>query len=108
MYWWAQEQPVGQAADEVAVELKTTIDWYCKFREAWANFLLQTEQPTGAPDHVVEIDECKFGHRKFNRGRLRDGVWVLGGLDRTINKAFLRLVKYRATDTLIPIIQAQI
>ena len=45
MYRWARELPVGQAADEVAVELKTTIDWYCKFREACANFLLQTEQP---------------------------------------------------------------
>lgn len=27
---------------------------------------------------VVEIDGCKIGKWKYNRGRLAGGVWVLG------------------------------
>ena len=36
----------------------------------------------GGPGKVVEIDESKFGKRKFHRGRRADDVWVLGGIER--------------------------
>ncbi len=29
---------------------------------------------------TVEIDESKFGKRKYNRGQNIDGHWVLGGI----------------------------
>jgi hypothetical protein len=35
----------------------------------------------GGPGHVVEIDECKICRRKFNRGRIIDGSWILGMID---------------------------
>ena len=35
----------------------------------------------GDDDIVVEIDESKFGKRKYNRGHRVDGVWVIGGLN---------------------------
>jgi len=36
----------------------------------------------GGPGVVVEIDEVKFGKRKYNWGRWLDGQWVFGGFER--------------------------
>ena len=53
----------------------------------------------------VEIDESKFWKRKFNRGRLVDGHWVFGGIERTTGECFLVEVEHRDAATLLPIIQ---
>ena len=34
------------------------------------------------PDHVVEIDECKSGRRKYHRRHIVEGNWILGMIDR--------------------------
>ena len=43
----------------------------------------------------VEVDESKFGKRKYNRGHVVDGVWVLGMVERTPERRM----------ALIPVIQ---
>ena len=42
----------------------------------------------GGPGKVVEIDESKFGRRKYNRGRYQEGHWVFGGVERGTSKAY--------------------
>ena len=42
----------------------------------------------GGPGEVVEIDESKFGKRKYNKGRRVEGVWVFGGIDRRTRECF--------------------
>ena len=36
----------------------------------------------------VKIDESKFVKRKYNRGRVVDGHWVFGGMERTTGECF--------------------
>lgn len=44
----------------------------------------------GGPGVIVEVDESKFGKRKYNKGHKVPGVWVFGGVERTLErKCFL-------------------
>jgi transposase-like protein len=36
----------------------------------------------GGNNKIIEIDEAKFGKRKYNRGHRVEGVWVLGMIER--------------------------
>lgn len=53
----------------------------------------------------VEIDESKFGKRKYHRGHAVEGQWVFGGVERGTNKCFLVLVEKRDKTTLLNIIK---
>ena len=39
---------------------------------------------------------------------MRDGSWVLGGIDRETKRAFVRIVPDRCAETLVPILQQAI
>ena len=56
----------------------------------------------------LEIDESKFGKRKYNRGRQVEGHWVFGGTERIIGECFLVEVEHRDAATLLPLIQHHI
>ena len=47
----------------------------------------------GGPGKEVEIDESKFGKRKYNRGRVVDGHWVFGGMERGSGDSFMMEVR---------------
>lgn len=61
----------------------------------------------GGPGKVVELDESKFGKMKYNRGAVRTGSWILGGIERDSDKCFLVVCPGNLRDeaTLIPLIQ---
>ena len=56
------------------------------------------------PGIEIEIDESKFGRRKYNRGRQVDGHWVFGGIERVSGECFLVEVQQRDANTLLPLI----
>ncbi len=50
------------------VSEKTVGKWRNKLSDATSDWLLANCSPLGGPGKVVEIDEAKFGKRKYNRG----------------------------------------
>lgn len=58
----------------------------------------------GGEDIIVEIDESKFGKRKYNRGHKVDGVWIVGLVEKTEQRKIILLpVRKRNANTLIQI-----
>ena len=50
---------------------------------------METSPRIGGPGAIVEVDEAKFGKRKYHVGRLVDGVWVCEGVERHTDNCFL-------------------
>lgn len=72
------------------------------------NALIATSNVLGGLGKIVEIDESKFGKRKYNRGHHIEGQWVFGGVERDSPNSFLVPVDRRDKETLLPIIQKYI
>ena len=43
-------------------------------------------EPIGGPGRVIEVDEMKIGRRKYKRGRVVEGSWILGLIDVESNE----------------------
>ena len=55
-----------------------------------AKSIIESEsQCIGGPGIIVEIDESKFGKRKYYRAHHVDGVWFLGFVERTPEKKIM-------------------
>ena len=77
-------------------------------RDVCAQHFISNPVRIGGPGIEVEIDESKFGRRKYNRGRWQEGHWVFGGIERITGNSFLVEVQKRDAATLIPLIQQYI
>jgi len=110
IYFWTHRYPQHIVVHETGLNPKTLTDFYNFCREVCYTILQQHSEPIGGPGTVVEIDESKFGKRKYNRGKRVDGVWVFGGIERdtTPPKCFFLTVEDRSAATLIPIIKQYI
>ncbi|KCZ80666.1 hypothetical protein H312_01922 [Anncaliia algerae PRA339] len=63
-------------------------------------------KPIGGPNLIVEIDESKFGKRKYNKGHRVEGVWVLGLVERSEKRKIIYIpLADRKKETLIKIIR---
>jgi transposase-like protein len=59
----------------------------------------------GGINVVVQIDESKFGKRKYHRGHRVNGHWVVGGIEMTEEKnVFAVVVPDRKIQTLVEVI----
>ncbi|KAG8173323.1 hypothetical protein JTE90_010980 [Oedothorax gibbosus] len=90
---------------------ETVADWYSYGREIVVAHLLDRQNaagPIGGPGKIVEIDESKFGKRKYNVGRVVEGSWVLGMYERDSKEFRLEVLPTgiggRSSATLIPLI----
>ena len=82
-YWWARGVPVSVTLHETGHSPNTVVDWYNFHRDVCTQYFVDHPSKVGGPGKVVEIDESKFGKRKYNRGRYVEGHWVFGGIERS-------------------------
>lgn len=92
-------------AVECGISDKTAIDWSSFCREVVVQHIVENRHAIGGIGRTVEIDESKFGRRKYNRGHHVDGQWVFGGIQRDTGDCFLVPVDRRDKETLLPIIR---
>lgn len=83
---------------------------YCKlFRQLVAEAVDVESTVIGGEGIEVEIDETKLGKRKYHRGHRVEGIWVVGGVERTLErKIFIVPVENRNSETLQAIINTHV
>ena len=65
-------------------------DWLSFCREACLETIArETPKLLVGLGLTVEVDESKFGKKKYNKGRLVEGQWVIGGICRETGDVFL-------------------
>jgi len=100
----------GQLSDQT-LSNETIADWLSYCREVCLETVAK-EGPKliGGAGLTVEVDESKFGKRKYNKGRLVEGQWVVGGVCRETGDIFLAVCpeNKRDADTLLDIINRHV
>ncbi|XP_049317910.1 uncharacterized protein LOC125780182 [Bactrocera dorsalis] len=91
----------------------TISDWYSYCREAVVIFQLDHQEfkgKIGGPGKIVQIDESKFGKRKYNRGRRVEGHWVLRMIEDGSEDLRLEVCpdNVRSAEVLIPLIRKHV
>ena len=104
MYLWTRQTRVTSAAKEAKVSERVAVDWHNFFRDVCGQYFIGHPISIGGPGQVVEVDESKFGKRKYHRGRHVDGHWVFGGIEQGSRDAFMMVVPDQSKNTLMPII----
>lgn len=103
--WTRTARTVKECVRELRCSKTTVIDWYSFCREVAINYCIETSVKLGGIGKVVEVDEAKFGKRKFNCGRVIEGTWVVGGIERGSRNIFLATVDSRDEQTLMKVLQ---
>ena len=105
MYLWSQAFSVNEIIHELKMSRKTVIEWTIFFREACFTVMMDSSESIGGNGVEVEIDESKFGKRKYYRGHRVEGQWVFGRREKyDKTKVFMVPVSNRKKDTLLPLI----
>ena len=104
-YWWCQDLDQTQIRHELALNTNTGVDWDSFCSEVREIELFENSVKIGGEGKVVQIDESKFGKRKYRRGHHVEGQWVFGGIENDSRKCFLIAVEKRDEATLLPIIE---
>ncbi|XP_035226609.1 uncharacterized protein LOC118198937 [Stegodyphus dumicola] len=83
----------------------TMASWSQCIRETILEYIEMNSQMIGGPGKTVEIDESKFGKKKYHRSHHVEGQWVFGGVERDSGDSFFVAVHDGTAQTLISVIQ---
>lgn len=101
-YLWINRVPMTSIETLTGHSSKTVCAFLNHFRNLITGHLEESDTVIGGEGVVVEIDESKFGKRKHHRGHHVEGVWILGGVERTPERnLFLLPIETRDSTTLL-------
>jgi hypothetical protein len=87
----------------------TVTDYMRHFSQLVACSLDREDTLIGGEGVEVQIDESKFGKRKYNRGHSVEGVWVIGGVEITNERRiFVETVEKRDFDTIVGVLSRHV
>ncbi|RZF42179.1 hypothetical protein LSTR_LSTR004328 [Laodelphax striatellus] len=102
---WTKNVAADVISEELDISKHTVVDWGSFCREVTFDAIMNRRTKIGGPGQKVQIDVCKFGQRKYNRGRVVEGQWVFGGVDEASGEVFMTIMENRTSETLIPMIK---
>ena len=102
-YWWSEGLDQEKIKKQLKINPTTSVDWDMFYRETCQVTLESQSEKIGGEGKVVQIDESKFGKRKYHRGHKVEGQWVFGGIEDGSRKCFMVAVEKRDEATLLPI-----
>ena len=79
---WLGSDPRDRIAAETEVSKRTVSRYMKLIRIACVILLKKKNTKIGGPGKVVEIDEALLHRRKYERGRMKESGWVVGGIER--------------------------
>ncbi len=80
---------------QVEIAKQTAVNWASFCSEVIYNALILNKQKLGGPGIEVEIDESKFGRRKYYKGHRVEGQWVFGMFERGTGRIVMIPVEKR-------------
>lgn len=104
-YWWCQDLDQAHIKHELGISSNTAVDWDMFCHETCEVTLENQSEKLGGEGKVVQIDEGKFGKRKYHRGHRVEGQWVFGGIEDGTRKCVMVAVDKRDENTLLPVIK---
>ncbi|XP_050066193.1 uncharacterized protein LOC126555295 [Aphis gossypii] len=104
-YLWTENVSLSFIRKQIEIAQQSAVDWASFHREVVFDGMILRHEKIGGVGKVVEIDESKFGRRKYYRGHRVEGVWVFGGVERITGKCFLVPVERRDKETLLTVIK---
>ena len=102
IYLWSIDVSNKQLSLMTGISLRTIATTLAKIRQICSLKILHGNIKLGGRGKTVEIDESMFGHkRKYNRGRVSEGTWVFGMVERGSGRALTFRVPDRTRETLV-------
>jgi len=100
-YLFLLRLPWSQLVIFTGLSEESITNWLGFYRQLVSLALDDVDTQIGGEGIIVEIDETKFGKRKYNRGHRVEGFWVFGGVERTQERKFFAVrVPDRSRQTL--------
>lgn len=104
MILWVKNCSIQTISDEIRLSYKTCVKISRILREIVFDKMVSHFEPIGGVGKIVEIDESKFGRRKYHRGHRVNDQWVFGRIERGSGLIFMVPVEKRDRQTLLPLI----